>query len=375
VDEEVEANPATFPATVPPDWSDRAFAAAYLTKEPVAVAKSVETDGATALRRAWLAGKRQKHRDIGDLALLFGVHPSVIMQARRRLGLVRPEDLASAAHGLVSYCVGCAFGRWDVRVGQRAAATEWDLGDPFAPLPRCSPGMLQDRAGLPLHPADLPANYPLRPPLDGLLVDDAADPGDLYRAVRRVLAVLFEASAPAFEEEMRVALGTADLPTYLRRDFFPAHVKEYSGSQRQAPIYWQLQSPARKYGVWIYYPRLHRDTLATALGKFVEPKVAGETETLASLRARAADPGAARATKLAVAAQEALLADVTSFRDALRAAARGFEVDFADGAVLNAAPLAGLLRWKAAGEAAAALRKGEPAWSAAARRTSRPSAR
>ncbi len=66
--------------------------------------------------------------------------------------------------------------------------------------------------------------------------------------------------------------------------------------------------------------------------------------------------------------QEALLADVAAFRDALRAAAATFEVDFSDGAVLNAAPLAGLMRWKKAAEAAAALRKGEPARSAAVRR-------
>ncbi len=397
LDEEVEANPATFPASVPPDWSDERFAAAHLSKEAVAAPGPAATASATALRRAWLGGKRQKHRDIADLALLFGVHPSVIVDARRRLGLMRPEDLARAAHGLISYCVGCAFGRWDILVGQRAGETACQrgrtvasrspgeageeapdpaqgargnscaLGDPFAPLPRCSPGMLQDADGLPLSPAELPADYPLRPPLDGILVDDPSEEADITRVVRRALEALFGAATPAIAEELRTALG-ADLRTYLRQSFFDAHLKAYSGSQRQAPLYWQVSSASRGYGLWLYYPLLQRDTLATALGKFVDPKLTGETEVLARLRREAAEPGASRALKKQAVEQEALVADVAAFRDVLRAAATTFEVDFSDGAVLNAAALAGLMRWKKAAEAAAALRKGEPAWSAAARR-------
>ena len=368
LDGEVEVNPATLPTAVPPDWSDEVFTTAYLTKEPVPTAPVEPGANATALRRAWLAGKRQKHRDIADLALLFGVHPSVIVEARRRLGLIRPEDFAAACHSLVSYCVGCAFGRWDIRVGQRAADTAVDLGDPFAPLPRCSPGMLQDADGLPLSPADLPPGYPLRPPLDGVLVDDPAEESDIARAVQRVIDVLFgEASAPAILEEIRVALGT-DLRSYLRQRFFAAHLKEYSASRRQAPIYWHLASPDRRYGLWLYYPRLNRDTVAAALGRFVEPKLTHETEVLAGLQSQATRPGAPRSLQRQLADQQALVADVTSFRDALRAVATTFDVDFSDGAVLNAAPLAGLMRWPKAAEAAAGLRKGEPAWSAAARR-------
>ena len=85
-------------------------------------------------------------------------------------------------------------------------------------------------------------------------------------------------------------------------------------------------------------------------------------------------PAAARARTLA-AEKEALVAELSAFRDQLRLAAGEFEVDFADGAVLNAAPLAGLVDWKAARDAAAALRRGEPAWAAAARRGRSPSVR
>lgn len=366
--EEIEANPATLPAAVPLDWSDELFTIAYLTKDAVPVRVPDPPLTATDLRRAWLAGKRQKHRSIADLALLFGVHPSVIVEARRRLGLMRSEEFAAACHSLVSYCVGCAFGRWDVRVGQRAADTTFNLGDPFAPLPSCSPGMLQDAQGLPLSPVDVPPDYPLRPPLDGLLADDPSDGADIVRAVHRVLEVLFGPTAPGIEDEIRAALRVADLRTYLRQSFFAAHLKEYSASQRQAPIYWQLVSPERRYGLWIYYPRLNRDTPAMALGKFVEPKLTHETAVLADLRRQAAEPGTPRSLKRRLSDQEALVADLVAFRDSLRTVATNFDVDFNDGAVLNAAPLAQLMRWPKANEAAAALRRGEPAWSAAARR-------
>ena len=43
----------------------------------------------------------------------------------------------------MSYCVGCAFGRWDVRLANRDLQ-ELNLPDPFGSLPVCSPGMLQE---------------------------------------------------------------------------------------------------------------------------------------------------------------------------------------------------------------------------------------
>ncbi len=50
----------------------------------------------------------------------------------------------------ISYVVGIAFGRWDIRysIGEKQPPP---LQDPFAPLPACSPGMLQGDDGLPLY--------------------------------------------------------------------------------------------------------------------------------------------------------------------------------------------------------------------------------
>ena len=60
----------------------------------------------------------------------------------------RPQALVSE---LISYAVGCALGRWDVRHATGESRPP-ELPDSFAPLPLCSPGMLQGPDGLPATP-------------------------------------------------------------------------------------------------------------------------------------------------------------------------------------------------------------------------------
>ena len=59
-----------------------------------------------------------------------------------------------------SYLMGCVFGRWDIRFATGARQPD-PLSDPFAPLPVCPPGMLQNYQGLPARESDLPGDYPL----------------------------------------------------------------------------------------------------------------------------------------------------------------------------------------------------------------------
>ena len=107
---------------------------------------------------------------------------------------------------LVSYAVGCVFGRWDVRfaTGGKPAPT---LPDPFDPLTVCSPGMLQEPDGLPA--TQNPHGYPLRIDWDGILVDDPDHPNDVIRRVRDVLEVIWKDRADAIEKEACEILGVA----------------------------------------------------------------------------------------------------------------------------------------------------------------------
>src|ERR1051325_2965096 len=92
----------------------------------------------------------------------------------------------------ISYAVGCAFGRWDVRyaTGERPVP---ELPDPFAPLPVCAHGALTGEDGLPLLEA--PEGYPLRVDSDGILIDDPTHEDDILSRVREVFELIWPKAA------------------------------------------------------------------------------------------------------------------------------------------------------------------------------------
>jgi hypothetical protein len=153
------------------------------------------------------------------------------------------EDSRQLVADLLSYAVGCVFGRWDVRFATGERQPPEPL-DPFAPLPVSSTGMLIGADGLPLREA--PPGYPLRSDHDGVLVDDPDNPDDIVRLVREVLEVLWHDRADTIEREACKILGVRELRDYFRKpgkgSFWDDHVSRYSKSRQKAPVYWLLQS-------------------------------------------------------------------------------------------------------------------------------------
>ena len=127
-----------------------------------------------------------------------------------------PQEAAGLAAELVSWAVGVAFGRFDIRLAtaEREVPPE---PKPFDPLPICSPGMLTRNDGFPA--TDTPDAYPLDWPSDGIMVDDAGQSEDLVARVRHVFEVVFGANADAWWEDCVQLLG-GDLRRWLARDFF-----------------------------------------------------------------------------------------------------------------------------------------------------------
>lgn len=276
-------------------------------------------------------------------------------------------DLVFLTAALVSYLVGSAFGRWDLRyaTGEQQTPT---LPDPFAPLPTCSPGMLTGEDGLPLNSS--PAGYRLHIDGDGILVDDQDHPDDIVARARAALEVIFGPRAEAIEREACAALGVEELRDYLRRPaasgFWQDHIKRYSKSRRKAPIYWLLQSPKKNYGLWLYLHRLDNDTLSKALVNYVEPKLRLEEERIVTLRStRSGLAGRElREAEREIERGEAQLADIREFRDRLeRAVKRYLAPDLNDGVVLTIAPLHELVPWKEAKQYWDELLAGKYEWS------------
>ena len=299
---------------------------------------------------------------------------------------------------LLSFGVGCLFGRWDVRIAADPTLCP-QLPGPFDPLPPCSPAMLVGPDGLParsgsivsepwlrarpvvgtlppasVQPATVPdAAYPLRISWSGILVDDEDHPDDIVARSREALATLFGERSAAIEREAVQLLGFKDLREYCRnsRGFWADHLRRYSKKPRKAPIYWLLQSKKRHYAVWLYYPRLDGDLLFKVLQFYVEPKIRREEQRLADLHSQIRGSDGARARRQAeraVEQQEALLADIREFRERLaRVADLHLVPNLDDGVVLNAAPLHDLMPWPEPARYWRELLQGKYDWSDIAR--------
>ena len=255
-------------------------------------------------------------------------------------------DGATLVAELWDYGIGAAFGRWDIRyaTGDRQSP---ELPDPFDPLPVCPPGMLQNAVGLPAAPADVPDDYPLRITWPGLLVDDDGHPEDILARVRDALAVIWGDRSSAIEQEACEILGVRTLRDYFAEKksggkFFKDHLKRYSKSRRQAPIYWPLSTESGTYTLWLYYHRFQPDMLYRCL-RMVEEKLSFEEGRLAELSAEAgADPSAAQRKRLAD--QEVFVSELRSFVTELSRVAPLWKPDLNDGVIINSGPIWRMLR-------------------------------
>lgn len=299
---------------------------------------------------------------------------------------------ASDAALMLSWCVGVEYGRWDARMAHDTSLIP-ALQGPFERLPRVAPGGLVGPDGLPATeqaiaseawlrarpdvitlpsagsftgPAAITtAEYPIPVAWDGVLVDDEGHERDIVGVVRRVLAYVYGERADAIEAEALELLrgdgGSAPKTlrdwfrstkaTALGKSFFDYHIGRYSKSRRKAPIYWRLAASASApYAVWLYYPRLTKDTLWRVLGDYVTPRRVLAERQLAERRAsRDAAPAGVvrRRAEQAVADAVALLESVQALEAELRRVVeRGYAPDLDDGVVISAAPLHKVIPWK-----------------------------
>jgi hypothetical protein len=273
--------------------------------------------------------------------------PESVVASVQRTGATPPTLLGDLSRDELSYAVGVAFGRWDVRyaTGEKAQTA---LGDPFSTLPACPPGMLRSDSAL-AGQLNLPANYPLEVVLSGILVDEDGHSHDIVRRVRDVLALLWKDQADAVEQEICDALSVKSLRDYFRlpSGFFADHLTRYSKSRRQAPIYWPLSTPSGSYTLWLYYDRFDDEVLYRAVNEYVNPTTVKAEQQLRHVEALLPTSTGREATVLRSEFDGAktLLRELQDLRaELLRISALPYRPNLNDGVVIIAAPLWKLFR-------------------------------
>ncbi len=292
------------------------------------------------------------HKSIDDVLIncndevktLYGIKELVFKEAPNNK-CFQDEDIndnISQISDWLSYIIGCLFARWDIRMILDSSLIP-KLPDPFAPLPVCPPGMLQNDQGLPASLQDVPDDYPLRISWNGILVDDEGQSEDIVSRVREAIEVIWEEKAGDIEQEACEILGVDSLRDYFRKpaNFFAEHLKRYSKSRRQAPIYWPLSTASGSYTLWLYYHRLTDQTLYRCVNDYVEPKLKQVMESTRQLRQKR---GRSRQEERELEELVNLEQELQEFRDALLRVAVLWKPDLNDGVQITAAPLWKLFR-------------------------------
>src|SRR5665648_856835 len=250
----------------------------------------------------------------------------------------RFEHIASIESALF----GFVFGRWDIRyaTGEKEPHA---LPDSFEPIPVCPLGMLQNHHGLPVSSQDVPDDYPLRIIWSGIMVDDEGQPEDIVARVRETIEIIWKEKAEDIEQETCELLGVDSLRDYFRKpsNFFAEHLKRYTKSRRQAPIYWPLTTASGIYTICVYYQRLSDQTLYKCVNDYVEPKLRQLTESTRQLRQKTV-----RSPQDEKELEEMLNLEqeLQEFRDELLRVAAFWKPNLDDGVLITAAPLWKLFR-------------------------------
>ena len=219
---------------------------------------------------------------------------------------------------LLSYAVGCMFGRYSLDQPGLVLANQGEmLADYLRQVPQ---------------PAFMPDEDNVIPVLEG---DWFAD--DVSERFKTFLRVTFgEAHYDENLAFIEAALGK-DIRTYFVRDFYKDHVQTY----KKRPIYWLFSSPKGSFNALIYMHRYRPDTISVLLNKYLR-------EYQTKLRARRSyletierNPGASNKDKTAAIKEmrqiDAVLVELRDYENEViyPLAAQQIAIDLDDGVKVN----------------------------------------
>jgi len=226
--------------------------------------------------------------------------------------------LADTIRELISYAVGCMFGRYSLDEPGLILANQ---GETYSDYCRLVPDSS--------FPADKDNAIPV---LDGDWFSD-----DIVTRFRRFVRIAF--GEKRYEENLRFiesALGK-DIRQYFLKDFYNDHVKRY----KKRPIYWMFSSPDGSFNVLIYMHRYRPDTASIILNEYLREYQVRLSAYMENLRRKEANPDLSKGEKVRVLKE---LDKLNKTQDVLSAyerdvffplANRRIEIDLDDGVKVN----------------------------------------
>jgi hypothetical protein len=224
------------------------------------------------------------------------------------------NDLKEFLNKVCSYCVGVLFKRWDYDKIFNNPKKNIDI---FDETPKRQPGFLCENETISVI----------------IFSND-----EIARGTKNLIHKILSDFDHKAEEDFLNNLNSKSFNEYFNfpQKFFSFHLKQYSKSRRQAPIYWPLQTPSGSYTLWVYYHRLTNQTLYTCVNDFVEPKLKIVTDDLTVLRSQTTRSSA---EEKELARLSDLEGELKNFRDDLLRIAGFWKPDLNDGVQITAAPL------------------------------------
>ena len=222
---------------------------------------------------------------------------------------------------LISYAVGCMFGRYRLDKPGLHIAHPNPVADELAPYD-CFKGSfaIDDDAIIPLLPKDSPF------------------PDNANNRVRDFIKLVFgEEDLTENLNYIEQALGKP-IDEYLEKDFWNYHKKMYQNK----PIYWLFSSPKGAFKALVYMHRFGKYTPELVRSKYLLPYIEHIQERIRSYNDRAAL--LTTAERRAVANLEKALAECLAYNDVLHDVAdRQEEINLDDGVAVNYPKFASVL--------------------------------
>lgn len=263
------------------DWDSRETSWDFQQNELIKQQKGVVSEALEAYQSYWSEKFYELHRNEEELNRqfieIYGLQeeltPEVpleeitILQEEAKIidGALSIEP-APVLLQLLSYAVGCLFGRYSLdKEGLILANQGETLQDYFQQVP---------------NPTFLPDEDNILPVLEGEWFND-----DIVGRFRAFLKVAF--GEEHFDQNLRFIEDTLgkDIRKYFVKDFYNDHIKRY----KKRPIYWLFSSPKGHFKALMYLHRYQPDLCSKLLNDYLQAfisklEAAKHTQTMLSVR-------------------------------------------------------------------------------------------